>query len=489
MDDQKDLWRREVTAFVQGSPGAFAASGKAAPELLLFQLEGVQEFVTQARTANDLWSASCLVSSLMACALRAVTDEVSAEAVLYPSLSGDALDAPRQGLSALPDRFLAVVPSGRGQPLAEKAQAALRAELARIGDTVFQEAWDRALWDAQLQRFPRVVWAVEAWRKEKDWTAHCADLGGKLAARRNTYDFDAWPAKGGEWKDSLSGVEEALAQEDGKPYGALNLIRRNWRKNGPGERSFRRVSAYFAVLAVAADGLPKRDASQAFTPALHLSQSAALAKFAAVQARQIAERLGGEFLYARGGDVLVLVPAGKAIPCAQQLRAAFRDGVGGELTCGIAIGYRTASFQMLLREAYRMRAATKSGGANAAISLVIYKRASEIIEWGCAWRSKALELMETVSQLNKAKRISNRFPYVLAELLQPYGLGSPIFSAPVILAEFAHVASRQGRDQGDALFGMATQYLCEIPQGKVQDFLNLFRVGNFFDRISGGYSA
>ena len=483
MDGQQDSWKREVMMFVHDSPGKFAANGGAAPELLLFQLEDAQEFVAQARSAIDLWSGSCFVSWLMARALKAVTDDISMEAVLYPSLKADgALDTPRRGLSVLPDRFLAVVPAGQGKALAEKAQAALRAELARVGDAVMMKSWDKASWDAQLKRFPRIVWATHTWQKDADWTANCVALGDKLAARRNTYDFAAWPLKSNGRKDSLSGIEDAIAEEDGKPYGAMNLIRRYWWRSGLSEKTFRRYSGYFAVLAITGDGMAK--GAKEFTPALHLKQSEALARFATDRVRQSMERFGGEMLYARGGEMLLLVPAAEAITCAQQLRGSFRTEVGGDMVCGIAMGHSMVSpFQMLLREAYRVRDAAKRQQASAPMSVVIHKRFGEIIEWGCIWNSVALEMMDTVAKLSKAKRISNRFPYVLSQLLQPYGLESPIFSAPVILAEFMHVVSRQGKGLGDELFGMATRYLCENPKGKVQDFINLFMVGNFLNRI------
>jgi len=184
--------------------------------------------------------------------------------------------------------------------------------------------------------------------------------------------------------------------------------------------------------------------------------------------------------------VLALVPAREAIPCAQQLRAAFRKDTEGDIACGIAVGHCTVSFQMLLAEAYRMRDNARRNFDRAAMSIAIYRRDADLIEWGCTWASTALELMETVARLSEAGRISGRFTSVLARLLQPYGLESPIFSGPVILAEFAHVVSRQGKGLGDALLGPAMQYLCEISKGKVGDFLNLFLVGDFLVPAQGG---
>ncbi|MCL1919749.1 MAG: hypothetical protein FWG50_01520 [Kiritimatiellaeota bacterium] len=487
MDDLRDSWRGEVAAFLRAASDKPPAGGGVSPELLLFQIEGGEDFVAQAHSASDLWSGACLLSRLMARAIRAVADEMGAEAVVFPCVKGDALDAPRQGVAALPDRFVAVVPEGRGQELAQRAQAALRAELAAVGETVYQDGWDRALWDAQVKRFPRTVWVTYAWRAQNGWLENYAALEMKLAARRNTYDFDAWPSKGNEYKDAFSGAEEALAELDGMPCGAMSLIKRNWWRKELGERRFRNYGAYYGVLTMAGDWLPEMGRAQkALSPATYLARGEALARFAA-GARQVVERFGGDLLRA-GGEVLAVVPGRDAVRCAQLLRDAFRKETGGEVVCGIAIGYRGLPFQTMLRDACRMREVARERHGGAGMSLVIYRRAGQVIEWGCAWASVALELMEAAMVLSGAQKLSNRFTYALAQCLQPYGLGSPIFSGPVILAEFARVVSRQGKGVGDALLNLAMQYLHDLSKGTVGDFLNLFMVGTFLNRTSGGRS-
>ncbi|MCL2104636.1 MAG: hypothetical protein FWH21_06250 [Kiritimatiellaeota bacterium] len=484
MGDWQDGWRREVRAFLQDPSG-----GSAPPELLLFQLDGALDFVTQARSAADLWSGACLLAWLMSHAVRVVADEAGTESLVSPSLAKDGtLDAPRQGAATLPYGFFAVVPAGQGRALAEKAEGALRAELARIGGSVIQDTWDRTLWDAQVRRFPRVVWATHAWQKGLGWAANYTALEDKLVARGGTYDFDAWLSKGNEPKDSLSGIEEAIAEEDGKRYGALNLIKRNWWKGHLDEKSPRPRKGYLAVLALRGNSQPgglRAEGGSAFTPADHLRWTEALARFPE-SLRQSVGRCGGDLISVSGGDVLAIVPAKDAIPCAQQVRRAFRDMVGGEMSCGIVMGHSSEPFQMLLAEAFRMRDAARRNYDRAAMSIALYTRDGEIIEWGCVWESAALELMETVMELSREQKLSNRYLSVLTRLLQPYGLEQPIFSGPVILAEFAHVLARQGRGVGNGPLNLAMQYLHEISKGKIKDFLNLFLVGDFLNRIQGG---
>ncbi len=270
------------------------ADGTVKPELLLFQLGPVQDFIAQARSTRDLWSGSYLISWLMAHAMKAVSDAIGPDAIVFPSLrgngifdalhretyyatpwkSGDAGESettwqrllkdkggwPRMAdwllTPTLPNRFLAVVPPGRGAELAEQAQTALVGELKSVGEAVW--AWVLAnggnpewkgRWDAQIAAFPQIAWAVQPWLgreaclaaadglpKDRDdvasvadriramfklgeeglpqedrdsryyadegrsklkndgllWSAHYALIDAKLAARRNTRDFSAW---------------------------------------------------------------------------------------------------------------------------------------------------------------------------------------------------------------------------------------------------------------------------------------------------------
>ena len=61
------------------------------PALLLFQLGPVQDFIAQARSTRDLWSGSYLLSWLIAHAMKAVTDQVGPDAVIFPSLRGNGI--------------------------------------------------------------------------------------------------------------------------------------------------------------------------------------------------------------------------------------------------------------------------------------------------------------------------------------------------------------------------------------------------------------
>lgn len=78
------IWlHNSVTSALEGAGGQ--------PAFLMFQIGPVQEFIAQARSTRDLWSGSYLLSWLMAHAIKALTDRIGPDAVLYPFLRAQPL--------------------------------------------------------------------------------------------------------------------------------------------------------------------------------------------------------------------------------------------------------------------------------------------------------------------------------------------------------------------------------------------------------------
>ncbi|MCX7872592.1 MAG: type III-B CRISPR-associated protein Cas10/Cmr2, partial [Verrucomicrobiae bacterium] len=116
---------------------------------LKFQIGPVQEFIAAARSIRDLWSGSYLLSWLMASGLKALTEEVGPDSVIYPSLYGqpifdlhwrdDLWNKVKIGSETvwssfkykeaeiltpnLPNVFLAIVPQKRSSELAKKVES------------------------------------------------------------------------------------------------------------------------------------------------------------------------------------------------------------------------------------------------------------------------------------------------------------------------------------------------------------------------------
>ena len=181
------LWHRNALA------AAFTATG-GKPAFLLFQIGPVQDFIAQARKTQDLWSASYLLSFLVAKAMLAVADAIGPDSIIYPQLRGAPLadwhwrsplggndrepplraSHPNELLTPnLPNRFLALVPAGEaGHKLAQAAEEAVRTSWQAIATSVCDSVakqvggqclgWDEH-WAAQVARFPVVDWVVHDW--------------------------------------------------------------------------------------------------------------------------------------------------------------------------------------------------------------------------------------------------------------------------------------------------------------------------------------
>jgi CRISPR-associated protein Cmr2 len=177
------------------------------PAFLLFQIGPVQDFIAQARKMQDLWSGSYLLSFLISKALATVALRFGPDCVIYPSLRGvpllDLWWSKETGLfpedffklgqgrlhpdellvSCLPNRFLALFPSGEAaRAAANDVAKAVREPWREISDAVHADicqrlqeqlakgefsGWDKN-WEHQIERFPAVDWAIHDWLPEPE---------------------------------------------------------------------------------------------------------------------------------------------------------------------------------------------------------------------------------------------------------------------------------------------------------------------------------
>jgi CRISPR-associated protein Cmr2 len=228
------LWHHNALA------AAFAATD-CKPAFLLFQIGPVQDFIAQARKTQDLWSASYLLSFLIAKASLAVADAIGPDAILYPQLRGAPLadwhwwksgllgSEEKQKLRAyhdnelltpnLPNRFLALVPGGeKGNKLAQAAEQAVRDAWQAIAKSVHDfiakqvvgecPGWD-APWEAQVARFPVTDWVVH------DWTDTSTAL--ELAAKNTPPVSGGWDSHA--LRHAFLWATEMIPVEEREGYG------------------------------------------------------------------------------------------------------------------------------------------------------------------------------------------------------------------------------------------------------------------------------
>ncbi len=187
------------------------------PAFLKFQLGPVQDFIAAARSIRDLWSGSYLLSWLMAAGMKALSEEVGPDAVIFPNLRGQPLfdlqwnkdlwskvsingkDAVWDSLNwqnrdlltpNLPNVFLAVVPADRAGKLGKRVSEAIQIEWETIAGSVWADCGEAGLtededgitkadrklrFDKQIKRFLLLSWKATPWPetlKEAQGLAH-----------------------------------------------------------------------------------------------------------------------------------------------------------------------------------------------------------------------------------------------------------------------------------------------------------------------------
>ena len=462
-------------------------------ELLLFQLGPVQEFIAQAATVGDLWAGSYLLSRLVWAGLQKVPDKGTN--VVFPDLSTDVVRRSLEvdKIPTIPNRFLAWVLAGQGEDVAKDVKKAVKAKLdeyvvnLNLGDIVVKAA------QKQVDQFLQMSWAVlPADKVSVKMGDNYKAIGRKLAMRRNVREFRPWQESAPTGaKDFLSGKETAI--RDGR--GAMNLIKENiandegkdkkvvWESDEDGKL---KKAKYIAVIAMDGDRMGETLSGFADEDE-HRKFSSSLASFAG-KVGKVVEDHGGYLIYDGGDDVLAVLPAREAIDCGRALRELFGAEVSGKTaSAGIAVGHVSVPMQDLVHKAHAAESRAKSDYGRNALAVSVFKRSGEILEWGCKWTSKSLDIYRQLRD-SLDENLSGRFPYKLAELLQPYGDLTKSMKE-VVRVEFEHAWGRSTQKAMSAEMADAvSQYLGEVfgENGKPKDFLDLFLCETFIDRPREG---
>lgn len=181
------------------------------PALFTLTFGPVQSWIAQARSTSDLWAGSHLLSRICWEGLKVVCDKFGPDAVLYPVLHGVPLvdlwleaqgidlsgciddwrrtseagksvfatDANPLFAAALPNRFVALVPSAAVEELAGQVKEAMRKWIREIAQEAVEALFQKAAWtergieiakgqaEKQLLGFPEVYWSSAEWEIRK----------------------------------------------------------------------------------------------------------------------------------------------------------------------------------------------------------------------------------------------------------------------------------------------------------------------------------
>lgn len=189
------------------------------PAFLKLQIGPVQDFIAASKSVRDLWSGSYLLSWLMSAGLKALTERIGPDAVIYPSLfqqplfdlqwKKDLWDTvsigntslwesrmadfqslrPNQGdqekpidpllVPNFPNVFLALVPASHAEHLGQLVEQAIRGEWDAIAKACWEFCDKHQLLDVdgetfpkkkreerfkkQVQQFLQIAWVAEPW--------------------------------------------------------------------------------------------------------------------------------------------------------------------------------------------------------------------------------------------------------------------------------------------------------------------------------------
>jgi CRISPR-associated protein Cmr2 len=165
-----------------------------------------------------------------------------------------------------------------------------------------------------------------------------------------------------------------------------------------------------------------------------------------------------------------------------------------------------APLQNLIAAARAAEKRAKKHYNKSAFAVSLLKRSGETTEWGARWCDGALELSRRFRQLRENEALSGKFPYALAELLEPYReweSGTSRTEKPLVRKdgfniekifelELQHVCVRQGRkgwadsDEGKKFMELAiNNYLGALLNAgnrRLADFVGPFVTTAFLDR-------
>ncbi len=186
------LWQHLDTTAALKAAEAGSPSNAA---FLSFSLGPVQPFIAAARSLRDLWSGSMILAHLTFEGMLPVIEQFGPTALVYPALRGlpwldlwlrdvkglgNSISAPhseRRTAPCIPNRFLAVVPSGQDGNIAQELalvcrQSALEAwhRIAEVVHNALDQDWGRsnpgwdARWSEQIDHYFEIRTAVLPWK-------------------------------------------------------------------------------------------------------------------------------------------------------------------------------------------------------------------------------------------------------------------------------------------------------------------------------------
>jgi len=194
------------------------------PNLFIYTLGPVQDFIATAKRCRDLWFGSWLLSELSKAAAKALAGECELDALIFPApRKAEELD-PASAMSVA-NKIVALLPDDRAPAtIADRMTVGVRARLHALRDEAFRDkpSFDRALADMQLEDLIETQWVSVPIDPSQGYAAARRRGEALLAAAKNTrlWCQPPWPT-GSQPKSSLDGLRESVLDEAlyrGRPH-------------------------------------------------------------------------------------------------------------------------------------------------------------------------------------------------------------------------------------------------------------------------------
>jgi CRISPR-associated protein Cmr2 len=226
-------------------------------------------------------------------------------------------------------------------------------------------------------------------------------------------------------------------------------------------------AAYYAVLLADGDRMGKR-ISELETIEAHKGFSKRVADFAQ-RVPQIVKQHDGHLIYCGGDDVLALLPANRALDCADALQRAFREKVpNATLSAGIVLAHHLDDLQRVLGWARQAESAAKR--VRNALAVALHPRSGEAITAVVQWEEFSVWHL-WIDAFRKG--VARGFPYELHALARDYE--SIQIPPETLKAEAQRVLERK---EGKELSGRFPKWAVESPT-KLKEFAQLLIVARF----------
>ncbi|MGH4018054.1 MAG: Cas10/Cmr2 second palm domain-containing protein [Pseudonocardiaceae bacterium] len=188
-------------------------------DLVVVALPGVQRLISEARSTADVQAGSAIVAHLATAAAGSIQGQDRSRLVI-PHQIGEP--------DGMPNRVVALVPNGRGEPIAQDAVAVVKQEWQKLLDSVFGSA-------RPTPGMPIAVWVCVPDGDGRGYEWQWARAQALLTARRRVRDFaevQRWPQRAICTLSPRWPAEEVpppnLKPHEQATLSATNWVRRRW---------------------------------------------------------------------------------------------------------------------------------------------------------------------------------------------------------------------------------------------------------------------